>query len=148
MAYSDSSIDLETVLYVSAAAQEMTPVGLYGLLTKARECNHNTQITGVLLYGEGMFIQVLEGPGEKLDAALKRIKADSRHSGMKVIHRAPIVERSFPDWRMGYQKVDDACDGVFALTREALTDESNDAGEEVMTLLREYYALFYPHAVR
>jgi len=148
MAYSDSSIDLETVVYVSAASQEMNPVGLYGLLTKARESNHNNQITGVLLYAEGTFVQVLEGPHDKVNAVLKRIEKDSRHQNMLFLYRAPIATRGFPEWRMGFQKADSSFDGVFSLTREAIDSGSSEAGEEIFTLLRGFYATTCPHAIR
>ena len=148
MAYSDSSIDLETVVYVSAASREMSPVGLYGLLTRARESNHNNQITGVLLYAEGTFVQVLEGPRDKLDVVLGKIEQDDRHRDMLVLYRAPIETRGFPDWRMGFQKADVSLDGVFSLTRSAIERRSSEAGEEVFALLQGFYATTYPHAVR
>ena len=147
MAYSDSSIDLETVVYVSAAAQEMSPVGLYGLLTRARESNQSNQITGVLLYAEGTFVQVLEGPRDNVNAVLSKIEQDDRHRDMLVLYRAPI-EMRVSRLAHGFQKADASLDGVFSLTREAIERRSSEAGEEVFALLQGFYATTYPHAVR
>ena len=79
MAYSDDSLDLESLIYRSSAVCEMSPVALYGLLTKARANNHITQITGVLLYADGEFFQVLEGTREKLDTVIDRIPVSYTH---------------------------------------------------------------------
>ena len=148
MAYSDSTA-LETAVYLSSATLEMTPPHLYSILAKARDNNRANGVTGVLLYAEGSFLQVLEGSGAALDATLGRISKDSRHGGMMVIYRDIIAERAFAGWTLGFRcgEADESVADVFALSREKIDDYGDRAGEEIHCLLMQFYASAYPHLV-
>ena len=75
------------------------------ILDAARRKNASLSITGMLLYTEGSFFQVLEGPSDALASLLATIKNDSRHASVTKIIDEPIARRDFPDWKMGYSHV-------------------------------------------
>jgi hypothetical protein len=59
----------------------------------------------MLLYAEGSFFQVLEGPADQVDALYTRIEGDHRHCQVTRIIREPIPKRYFDAWTMGFCKV-------------------------------------------
>ncbi|MCH1783232.1 BLUF domain-containing protein [Psychrobacter glaciei] len=66
----------------------------------ARDYNEQHGITGTLCYGNGHFLQCIEGKKSNVLALQKRIFADSRHKNVQVLLLRVIDQRSFADWRM------------------------------------------------
>lgn len=66
----------------------------------ARDYNEQHGITGTLCYGNGHFLQCIEGKKSNVLALQKRIFADSRHKNVQVLLLQVIDQRSFADWRM------------------------------------------------
>ncbi len=79
---------------------------LMDILHNARQHNSAVGISGVLLYSEGTFIQVLEGQDKVIDALYLRISADNRHKNVIKLIEGPIEEKSFSQWVMGFSVVD------------------------------------------
>lgn len=98
-----TSQDMISLVYVSSAVGVFTSDQLVELLRGARERNSTDDITGMLLYRSGNFIQVLEGPAAAVVATFQRISSDGRHSGVITILRRDIDERDFSDWSMGFE---------------------------------------------
>lgn len=96
---------LVTVVYSSTATQPFDSSALFDLLRYSRAKNSEADLTGMLLYRGGRFIQVLEGPPAAIDGLVESIERDSRHTDMRVLLREPITERSFGDWTMGYEPI-------------------------------------------
>lgn len=94
-----------TLIYTSVASQKMTDNDLKELLKKSRENNSLLDITGMLLYLDPFFIQVLEGDEMMIDKAFDTIKEDPRHYKVSIIYKKLIPSRLFPDWTMGFNKV-------------------------------------------
>lgn len=148
MSMSGKESDLETVVYISAATEEMSSVALHGLLSCAREKNRANNITGILLYADGSFIQVLEGPPANIDALITKIQEDVRHNRVIILYRNKIDQRSFSEWSLGYRNAEGDTAGVFTLTRDNIENGgAQSAGSEVLALLRQFYQSAYPHAV-
>ncbi len=61
----------------------------------------------MLLYKDGNFMQLLEGPEESVSALLARIERDGRHRGMIVLNKKSILNRKFPEWSMAFKHLDD-----------------------------------------
>ena len=80
---------------------------LRDLLKKAREKNETLGITGMLLFRDGFFMQALEGELEDIEALFEIIAKDTRHRDVLLIYKKPIKQRGFPDWTMGFNKIDD-----------------------------------------
>ncbi|WP_043459657.1 BLUF domain-containing protein [Azohydromonas australica] len=89
-------------IYASAAARGLPISELTTLLHAARRRNAQLDITGMLLYAEGSFFQVLEGPAAVVDALFAQIQTDARHEQVTLIIREPITRRTFADWTMGF----------------------------------------------
>lgn len=70
------------------------------ILEQSRRNNRFDNITG-LLYDDGVrFLQVLEGPHDKVDAAIERIRHDPRHRAVVILSRRDIEAREFGEWAM------------------------------------------------
>ena len=95
-------------MYASGATRDLTPTELDALLVTSQLQNARHNISGMLLYSEGSFFQVLEGTEADVDTTFARIGADSRHSHTTCIIREPIAARAFEAWTMGYAQITDA----------------------------------------
>ncbi|MCB2055847.1 MAG: BLUF domain-containing protein [Geminicoccaceae bacterium] len=93
---------LVQLIYASAATRPFSAVQLEQLLTTARRNNAARAISGMLIYHEGSFIQVLEGPAATVQHLFERIDRDSRHREMRLLLRNDGAEREFGHWSMGF----------------------------------------------
>ena len=66
----------------------------------AKAYNQQHGITGILCYGNGCFLQCIEGEKQKVMALQQRIAADKRHKDFTILLLQKIERRSFSDWRM------------------------------------------------
>jgi Sensors of blue-light using FAD len=89
--------------YVSAAVSLFTNEQLRDLLVVCERNNRRDEITGLLLYKDGNFMQVLEGTEAVVRQAHERIASDPRHGGLITLLQGPQGERQFPDWSMGFR---------------------------------------------
>jgi hypothetical protein len=80
----------------------MTEEELRDILGTARTFNPSQGITGMLLYRDRFFIQVLEGEQEPVEALFKKIARDPRHMNVLMVYNSPIEKRSFEKWSMGF----------------------------------------------
>ncbi len=92
-------------IYASSASTGFHEADIPLVLERARARNLADGITGMLLFIEGSFFQVLEGEVGRVDAAYARIESDPRHCRVTRIIREPIAHRSFEDWSMGFASV-------------------------------------------
>ncbi len=92
------------LLYISAAIEEFTESDLEELLQLARKNNESMNVTGMLLFHEGSFIQALEGEQKAVEALYDKIGKDPRHTETRVIFRGDIPDRDFLGWSMGFYR--------------------------------------------
>jgi hypothetical protein len=95
--------DLIHVIYVSSAAPEISEHDTVKFLNEARKANRQNDVSGMMLYIGGCFLQLLEGEATKVDIACRAIFRDKRE--MRLILREPITEREFSEWTMGFEAV-------------------------------------------
>ena len=86
--------------YKSAASDALTEDGLKEILRQARSNNDDLDVTGLLLYAQGEFFQVLEGPESAVRDLYDTIRQDPRHSHIETLHSTQVAERTFPEWKM------------------------------------------------
>jgi hypothetical protein len=91
--------------YVSRAAETMTQEALLSLLQQCLANNESSGVTGMLLYGNDTFVQVIEGEEAVLDAVIDRIRKDPRHSKIHFLYRKPLERRQYADWSMGFKRI-------------------------------------------
>lgn len=99
-------MSLYTLVYVSIATRDMTDEDLLNILNKAREKNARLGVTGMLLYRDNYFIQALEGEKDTLLELYATINADERHEKVLTVYQHPIEKRTFSDWAMGFNRLD------------------------------------------
>ena len=75
---------------------------LYKILVDSRVNNKFADVTGLLVYVDGNFLQVLEGEQEVVSALLEKISKDCRHEDVKVVYKTSIENRTFNSWQMAY----------------------------------------------
>ena len=98
---------MRQMIYISEAADQMNSNLLLDILKRSRSFNEKNNITGILLYRNETFIQLLEGPQENIDNLYKKIQRDSRHKNCFVILEQNAKERSYPNWSMGFEDLSD-----------------------------------------
>lgn len=91
------------LVYVSTATEPLTKAQLRELLKGSHDRNARAGITGLLLYKDGNFMQVLEGEEAVVNRLFKKISRDSRHYGIIPLLQGHIKQRSFPDSSMAFQ---------------------------------------------
>ena len=95
--------DLIHVIYVSSAAPDISEHDALKFLNEARKANRKNDVSGMMLYIGGYFLQLLEGESTKVDIVCHTIFRDKRE--MRMVVRESIPEREFPEWTMGFEAV-------------------------------------------
>ncbi len=98
-------LPIVSLIYSSTAAPDFDEAELPQILARSRADNSWLGVTGMLLYADRSFLQVLEGRSTIVDALVERIARDPRHRRMTVIVREPIIARLFSDWTMGHPRI-------------------------------------------
>ena len=88
------------LIYSSTLAVPMTETLIEEIVSVSARNNEQVDITGVLLFAEDHFMQVLEGPKAHVETTIQKIVNDSRHIGVRILFKGSARERSFPDWHM------------------------------------------------
>lgn len=141
---------MKYIVYVSQAVRPFNPSELGDLLVHSRQRNTADGISGLLVYryndeyGRGNFLQVLEGPDEKLEDVWNRISRDSRHHTIIVIEEGEIETRMFAEWSMGFKNIEDRdledSKGFADLGSDDFWKNAEASGlSEALELLRGFY---------
>jgi hypothetical protein len=90
------------------------------IIAAAKYHNPRFGITGLLVFGSGIFFQWLEGPRDNVTSLLKIITADPRHTDVVVLREEnEIRDRLFPDWGMELVEAADIRDVLNDAKQEA-----------------------------
>ena len=73
---------------------------LASILMHARRANRERDIAGALICRQDMYLQLIEGPDDAIDALYDRIRVDDRHIEVTLESSRPITRRMFPEWSM------------------------------------------------
>jgi hypothetical protein len=92
---------LVRLLYASRTKSKPTPKMIESILESSRRHNPESGITGILCHGGDVFLQVLEGGRDAVNALYNRIARDSRHQDVVILHYEEVTERRFAGWTMG-----------------------------------------------
>lgn len=139
---SDSE-NLIFLVYISSAQRAYSDEQLIDLLRTAREYNEAHQITGMLLYKDGNFLQVLEGPERAVWKLYARIRTDAGHAQVTTLVHGPLPQRQFEGWSMGFQNVRDMSPEDLAtfspyLTEPFTEDYFGEQPHKALTLLQSF----------
>jgi hypothetical protein len=133
---------LHEIVYMSLACDSMSSDELGALLDDSRAHNQAAGITGMLIYHEREFMQLIEGERSVIEALYQRIEADPRHQQVYQLWEGPIATRNFVDWTMAFAALDDETlkqhTGYASLKDEGLVALSRDnRGKKILLGLRE-----------
>ena len=130
---------LYQLLYVSDSRRAMSEFELDRLVTACRRKNSERNITGLLLYSGGHFIQLLEGHPPVLANLFDKIGKDERHHNVTKLHFAACKQRLFPKWQMGLLNLET----INELDRSRLAGligrlDGSPTGPKILSALREF----------
>ncbi len=92
--------ELYQLLFTSIARNDMGDVELHELLVESARNNIQNDLTGMLAFRDGVFLETLEGERIRVFEAYDRILADDRHEDVQLLELGPIEARSFSTYKM------------------------------------------------
>ena len=117
-----SGQSIHNIVYCSQAAQHMDKEGLEKIIATAKHHNPIFGITGLLVFGSGIFFQWLEGPRDNVTSLFEIISADLRHSNVVLLTKEDeFRERLFPNWDMELVAAED----ISAVLEDAMHEASD-----------------------
>jgi hypothetical protein len=137
---------LSQLVYVSNRNATCTPAEIEKILNSCKKNNPSLNITGVLLYTDKKFMQLVEGDAKVIVDLYDKIKKDQRHSNVMMISYNPIKEKSFPSWHMASKdisktdiqfKTDISADDKRVFNEILSGKEEN--GQKVLMLLKKFF---------
>ncbi|GAB4376046.1 MAG: hypothetical protein Kow00114_39540 [Kiloniellaceae bacterium] len=135
---------IHRLMYTSTSSNFMSNEDLAGLLERARRWNDANGITGMLIYVDGHFLQIVEGTAADIAAVTQRITSDPRHFGIIRLMEDTAPRRVFADWSMGFRRLGKEAGaeilGAINLARQSVRDSlPGDAPRELVVFLESFY---------
>ena len=116
---------LYNTVYCSRATAGVDAAAVDSIIKSSRRSNPEYGITGLLVFGSGIFFQWLEGPPDNVTSLMERLKADPRHENVvSLTETEEVRERLFPNWDMELVTTDNIRD-VLQDALDAATDARN-----------------------
>ena len=88
--------------YISSEKIALEENDLLEMLFEYRKKYEEHSITGILLYFEGHFVELIEGDKEIIRSAFRKTNADKRHKAVFKITESEAEERKFSSWSMAF----------------------------------------------
>lgn len=120
------------MLYASTALGPVTTAVTGTILRSAQIFNAANGITGVLCQGQGVWLQVLEGQREDVNALYGRILADKRHHKVQMLAFKDIKRRRYGDWAMAHVALMESDDILTQTSLGAAVDPYATTAERLM----------------
>lgn len=148
-----SLMALQQLIYRSTAIRAWSDEELDRLVAQARIHNYSYAITGVLLYADRQFLQLLEGEPAAIEQMYQHIVHDSRHTHITLLVREPVPQRLFPHWSLGFRKLFPVALAQLSgyldpRYRADLLPSTCNAQEVIADLLREFIGELAPGGIR
>lgn len=93
------------ITYISSESFKLSPDDLLSILGKCNENNPRLGITGMLIYGNGTFIQSVEGEEEIVKNTIMKISSDPRHKDFKILSEEIAELRLYDEFNMGFERL-------------------------------------------
>lgn len=92
---------MKRLTYISQATPELSLSVVQQIGEVSMRNNQQRGITGVLLFLDGVFFQILEGEPQQIEPLYQKILMDQRHTNVICLKtESQVTERLFPDWAM------------------------------------------------
>lgn len=95
-------MSVTSLTYASSSTRPFGKPELLDLLAVSRRNNQAVGVTGMLLFKDGNFLQVLEGEREAVRLLFDKIGRDDRHTGLLVLRHVEQEQRDFAQWSMAF----------------------------------------------
>ena len=129
--FDDAALPLYHFVYCSRAADGVDDAEVGRIVESAQRANLARGITGILVYGSGVFFQWIEGPATEIQKLIARLHGDSRHYDIVSLSQSEEErERLYPNWEMERVEAED----IRTVLQDAL--ESAEDENNVATLKR------------
>ena len=92
--------NLTQLIYISKAIDDLSRHDLRDILSSSQKNNFRLNITGILVFSNGKFMQFLEGSSLNIMNTFKTINNDFRHHSIDVVRQGDITRRQFEGWHM------------------------------------------------
>ena len=89
------------LIYVSHRTDPSDAMLVRDIAIEASQNNRSLDVSGILMAVGNFFLQVLEGPNDRVETLLEKIGKDERHSDIRVLYRGALPDRIFGQWSMG-----------------------------------------------
>lgn len=123
---------LYNTVYCSRATVGVDAAAVDSIIKSSRRSNPEYGITGLLVFGSGVFFQWLEGPRDNVMSLMERLKTDPRHENVVMLTESEEVrERLFPNWDMELVTTTDIRD----VLQDALDTANDEKNADVLKLL-------------
>jgi hypothetical protein len=93
------------IIYASSAVVRLSQNQLLDLLKISRVNNEARSLSGMLLYRDGLYLQLLEGSRDEITKLLIKLRKDPRHTDIRVLRQGELRKRLFPEWSMAYKNL-------------------------------------------
>lgn len=138
---------VQQLAYISFSRNDLCQAALRDILESSTRNNAHNGITGMLMYHDRIFFQVLEGGSDAVQDCYDRISQDDRHGIISLICNRPAGKRSFSNWIMGYagpdrigQYTKQSFPGLASFINNEVKSETSSA--TAVTLAREMFREF------
>lgn len=132
-----------SLVYASTTDHDWSQDELVELLTSSRARNVEHGITGLLLYRDCVFMQLLEGEEPSVRQLYANIVADKRHQDVDLLWTDDAVERRFADWTMAFRELREY-PVVEPGYNAALNDGPDRHGQRPQNVVSDLLSMFRP----
>ena len=132
---------LDTFVYCSRASEGVDDVEVDRMIEWSQRRNVERDITGVLVFGSGVFFQWIEGPPAEVEKLIASLHGDPRHYDIVSLDRSVEKrERLYPNW--GMERV--GADDIRAVLQDALESAEDVTNIAALTHILQHLDLGRP----
>jgi hypothetical protein len=118
-----------------AGTAEEIEQSIGGILETSRRNNRKVDVGGVLMFNNGGFLQVLEGPLESVTETFERVQCDTRHSDVVILEAGEVPERAFSEWAMAFVGTDSHDAARYGLIKLGLSTKLKMRSDDLLNRL-------------
>jgi hypothetical protein len=136
-----------SLVYSSTTDHDWSQDELVALLERSRDWNSDHGVTGLLLYRDCAFMQLLEGDEATVRTLFGRISADRRHQDVDLMWTDQAERRRFAEWTMAFRELGEhhvAQVGYDGTLNDPTFDDGTEPGGPRGGVLHDFLSMFRP----
>ena len=106
--------NIHQLVYVSRSSSAVSMAELVDILTRAQYKNMRLDVSGLLVFRDGRFMQLLEGAENTVKDLFATIRRDPRHTDVEVLWENDSAARCMPSWVMGFSASEQGSEAICA----------------------------------